>query len=363
MDAARDPPGSSPAARWRGYGRAALTLGLLLLGAVLLVRHLRSVDWVAMRAVMAQLPQESLLVAGLLAAASYATYCSFDLLGRRATGHPLDRMRVLSIGFVGHACALNLGPAGAGVRLRLYTRQGMPAHLSAALWLFNVATNWLGFILLAGVALTTRLFALPTRWGLAHTPLQGVGIALLALVALYLLACHAWHDRSTVVRGVEFRLPQLSVAALQCGLSLLNWLLLSGIVYVLLRERAPFGDVLGAIMTSALALAVIDVPAGLGILETVFLTLLGSRIPTHELLGGLMAYRAIYFVGPLLLASAVYLALEWDAHNRKEGNRSGAGHRATGTSDALTGRPQSRDEHSPQLATGAPRPRSHRPSG
>jgi hypothetical protein len=130
---------------------------------VLLVQHLRSVDWSAMRVVLAHLPRESLFVAGVLTAASYAVYCSFDLLARRATSHPLDRGRVLSIGFVGHACALSLGPAGAGVRVRLYTRQGLPAHLAAALWLFNVATNWLGFTVLAGVALTTRWIALPTR--------------------------------------------------------------------------------------------------------------------------------------------------------------------------------------------------------
>src|SRR5438067_400917 len=149
-----------------------------------------------MREVVMRLPHESLFVAGVLAALSYATYCSFDLLGRRATGHPLDRIRVLSIGFVGHACALSLGPAGAGVRFRLYLRQGLPAHLTAALWLFNVATNWLGFVVLAGVALTTGWIALPSRWGLAREPLQSVGVALLAAVALYLLACHAWHERA-----------------------------------------------------------------------------------------------------------------------------------------------------------------------
>ena len=61
--------------RWRGYARgaqAALTIGLLLVGGVLLVRHLRSVDWAAMHEVIAALPHESLWAAGMLAAASYA---------------------------------------------------------------------------------------------------------------------------------------------------------------------------------------------------------------------------------------------------------------------------------------------------
>ena len=345
-----------PQAKWRGYARGArpaLTITLLLVGAVLLVQHLRSVDWSAMQVVLARLPRESLFAAGVLAAASYAVYCSFDLLARRATGHPLDRGRVLSIGFVGHACALSLGPAGAGVRFRLYTRQGLPAHLTAALWLFNVATNWLGFLVLAGIALTTRWIALPSRWGIAGEPLQAVGAALLGAVTLYLLACRAGQHRAVVVRGVEFRLPTFGVALLQCVLSTINWLLLAGIVYALLRERAPFEAVLGALMASALALAVIDVPAGLGVTETVFITVLGGTIPAHDLLGALLAYRAIYFVGPLMLASLVYLGLEWDAH---------AGDHPHRLRDAFKVRRRSPDARSPQPATSAPRPPPRRPS-
>ncbi|WP_330837071.1 lysylphosphatidylglycerol synthase transmembrane domain-containing protein [Piscinibacter sp.] len=301
---------------WRGYARGprpALTIALLALGATLLVRHLQQVDWPAMREVIAHMPRESLLGAGVLAALSYAVYCSFDLLARRTTGHTISRRRVLAIGFVGHACALNLGPAGAGVRFRLYARHGLPMHLIAALWLFNVATNWLGFVTLAGAALATRTLALPVSWGLAPGLLQPAGIALLAAVAAYLLACRLAHHRAVRLSGVEFRLPPWHVALLQCALSVLNWLLLAAIVFVLLGERADFEDVLAALMASALALAVVDVPAGLGVTETVFLALLGGHVPPPQILAALMAYRAIYFVGPLLLAAAVYAVLEWDA--------------------------------------------------
>jgi uncharacterized membrane protein YbhN (UPF0104 family) len=302
---------------WRGHARGArpvLTIALLFAGGVLLVRHFRGVDWSAMRAVIADLPHESLLAAGAIAAASYAVYCSFDLLGKRATGHALSTGHVLAIAFVGHACALNLGPAGAGVRFRLCAHHGLPAHLTAALWLFNVATNWLGFALLAGVALATRWIVLPARWDIAGQPLQLVGVALLAAVALYVLACRYGHHRAMVVRGVEFRLPTLQVALLQCGLSVVNWLLLGALVWTLLRQRVPCEAVLGALMASAAALAVVDVPAGLGVTETVFVTLLSGYAAPHQVLGALMAYRAIYFVGPLVLAAIAYLVLEWNAH-------------------------------------------------
>lgn len=303
--------------RWRGYARGpgtALTVGFLLLGAALLWNSLRAVDWPAMADAMRRMPLDGLAAAALLSAASYAVYCAFDLLGRHTTGHTLDRGRVLAIGFVSHAAALSLGPAGAGVRFRLALHHGLPAHLVAALWLFNVATNWLGFMVVAGVALATQQLSVPAAWGFGRDALQGLGVALLAAVAVYLALCRFGHALALTVRGVEFRLPTWPVAALQCGLSALNWCLIAGVIHQLLDQRVPFVQVLGAVLASALALAIVDVPAGLGVTETVFLALLGSQLASADLLAALMTYRAIYFVAPLLLACGVFGALEWDAH-------------------------------------------------
>jgi uncharacterized membrane protein YbhN (UPF0104 family) len=313
---------SREALRWRGYARGprpVLTIGLLALGGVLLWRHLRELDWRATREVLHALPTSALAAAAALSALSYLVYCSFDLLGRRTTGHRLDGLRVMAIAFVGHACALSLGPAGAGVRFRLAMRHGLPVHLTAALWLFNVATNWLGFVTLAGVGFATRAFTWPGHWGVHPAALQLIGWAMLGVVAVYVLACGFGGRLSFTLRGMAFRLPPAHVALAQCGLSALNWLLLAAVVHALLGERVAVGDVLGALMASALALAIVDVPAGLGVTESVFITLLGGQLPAAQILAALVAYRAIYFVAPLALASLVYLGMEWDAHGRTRG--------------------------------------------
>lgn len=310
-------PGPTPRpVPWRGYARGprpALTLSLLLVGAALLAQQLHAVNWQATRAVMGAMPPATLAAATLLGACSYAVYCGFDLLARRTTSHPLDVPRLLAIGFVGHACALSFGPAGAGVRFRLYLRHGVPLHLTAALWLFNVFTNWLGFALVAGLSLATRRIAAPPAWGLASDVLAWSGVALVAGVATYLVACLLARGRTLVLRGTELRLPPPGVASLQAVLSGLNWLLLAGMLHMLLGGRVPYEQVLTALLTSALALAVVDVPAGLGVLEAVFVALLGRTVPSAEVLAALLAYRALYFVAPLVLASGVYLRLEWNA--------------------------------------------------
>lgn len=313
-------PGPTPRpVPWRGYGRGhrlALTLALLLAGAGLVARQLHAVDWQATRTALATLPGQSLAAAALLGAASYAAYGGFDLLARRTTAHPLHAVRLLAIAFVSHACALNLGPAGAGVRFRLYLRHGVPLHLTAAFWLFNVFTNWLGFALVAGVALATRRIAISPGWGFAADAMQWAGIGLLAAVAAYLAACLLASGRHLVLRGHALHLPPPGVAAVQAMLSALNWLLLAALLHALMHGRAGYGQVLAALLTSALALALLDVPAGLGVLEAVFLALLGRTVPAAEVMAALLAYRALYFLAPLVLASAVYLGLEWDAQSR-----------------------------------------------
>jgi len=311
--------------QWRRHGpwlRRTFAIGLLIVGVALWVHHLRSVDWHAMRGGIAGMPHQALLGALGLTFASYAVYASFDLVGQRVAGLHVAARRMWTIGVVSHACALNLGPAGVGFRLRLYTRHGIDAAMAAALWIFNVATNWLGFVLLAGVAFATGAMSLPPGLGPLAAGSQAIGMALLAGVAAYWIACAMAHGRSWTVRGRRLTLPSLPQALLQAALSVANWSLLAGVLTLLLQHRVGFAAVLGALMASALALAVVDVPGGLGVTETVFLALLGSQMPAPELLAALLAYRAIYFLGPLLAALVAYLALEFDAdaHRARRGD-------------------------------------------
>jgi uncharacterized membrane protein YbhN (UPF0104 family) len=286
---------------------------LLLVGVALWVKHLRGADWAAMRRVIAGLPASALLAAVGFTIASYVVYASFDLLGRAVTGHHIGTRRVLAIGLVSHACSLNLGPAGAGFRLRLYLRHGVGAAVAAGVWLLNIATNWLGLVLLAGAALLTGLMQWPAGWRLPGGSAEGLGGVLLALAAAYLVACARANGRSWVVRGRRLSLPPWPVAVAQCVLSVLNWSLLAWVVTVLLPRQVGWGAVLGALTMSAVALSIIDVPGGLGVLETVFVAMLGPQVGAAELLAALLAYRAIYFLAPLILALAAYVVLELDA--------------------------------------------------
>ena len=82
------------------------------------------------------------------------------------------------------------------------------------------------------------------------------------------------------------------------------------VLRLLLRVAASLLFFLGVLLTGALAGAVTHIPAGLGVLEAVFIALLAPPMSRGEVLAALLAYRALYYLAPLLIACGVYLFLE-----------------------------------------------------
>ena len=125
-----------------------------------------------------------------------------------------------------------------------------------------------------------------------------------------------------MVRGHELYLPTWRMALLQLLISCVNWSLMAGVVYVLLGQRIAYTDVFTVLLIGAIAGVVAHVPAGLGVFEFVFVALLSHLVPESRLIGALLGYRAIYYIGPLVVAAVLYLLMEMHARQRKRGQRS-----------------------------------------
>jgi glycosyltransferase 2 family protein len=93
---------------------------------------------------------------------------------------------------------------------------------------------------------------------------------------------------------------------LQAAMGGANWLLMGAVVWALLDARVDYASVLGAMLLAAIAGVVTHVPANLGVLEAVVVATLGTRLPAHDLLAALLAYRATYYLLPLALALPAY---------------------------------------------------------
>lgn len=291
--------------------RRLLNLGFIALAIALLVLQLRGMDARQLLATVAGFPFEALAAAAAFSALSYAAYCGFDLLGRRYTRHRLRCREVFTLGFVSHAFALNFGAAGVAFRFRAYGRRGVQAGVVARLWLVCMVSNWLGFLVIAGLLLAAQPGGPPfAGLGLEAGLLRGIGLAFLALALAYFCLCRWSRVRTWTLFRQRLELPSLRFALAQCALSVLQWGLIAAGLHALFREAVPFLTVLAVLLVCASALAIVDVPGGLGVTEAVFIALLGGQVALAALVSGLLVYRLVYFLGPLLLAGLAYLRLE-----------------------------------------------------
>ncbi len=291
--------------------KAATVAFFVLLGGLLLTQA-RAVEWEQVAASLAHFPLSSLLGACALALLSLALYSSFDLLGRHYTGHPLRAPTVMRVTFISYVFNLNLGSlvGAVALRYRLYSRLGLDTGTITRVLSLSLLTNWMGYLLLAGAIFAFQTPALPPDWRVGRTGLQMAGFVLLAVALLYLLLCALSRQRRLTLRGRRFDIPSLPLAALQLAMGAANWLLMGGVMFMALQQKIDFTAVVGVLLLAAVASFISHVPAGLGVLEAVFVVLLSPLLPRNELLASVLVYRAIYYLAPLALATVLYLVAE-----------------------------------------------------
>ena len=297
---------------WWPWAKRIVTLAFFALVTTLIWRYARNVDWEEVWSSVVDTPRPALLMALGLAACSHLLYSCFDLLGRHYTGHGLRTRMVMMVNFISYAFNLTLGSLVGGVafRYRLYSRLGLANGVITRVLTMSMLTNWLGYMLLGGLLFILHPLALPPSWRMGNNGLQYVGALMAGLAAAYLLACLRMGGRCWEVRGHEIYLPHLRVAVLQLSMSCLNWSIMAGVVYLLLQQKVAYADVLTVLLVAAMAGVVAHVPAGLGVFEFIFVTLLSHQVSEGRLLAALLGYRAIYYILPALIAAAVYVVFE-----------------------------------------------------
>ena len=96
----------------------------------------------------------------------------------------------------------------------------------------------------------------------------------------------------------------------QLLLSCANWSVMGALLFILFQGQLAYLTVLAVLLVAAVAGVVTHVPAGLGVLEAVFIALLSHQLPPPALLAALLTYRAVYYIAPLGLATVLYLLQE-----------------------------------------------------
>lgn len=295
-----------------------LALGFFGLVVWLLTNRLQDIDWNEVGVALRRLEPGLLGLAIGLTALSYCLHASFDLVSRAYTHHRLPVGLTYAIAFVTYTFNMSLGGlvGGTGFRYRLYSQFGLGVGQITRILGTSVLTNWLGYVLVAGLVFSLGLLPLPANVRVGESALRAVGVVFLMLVATYLSICCFARRRVWTIHRLHLRLPSWRMALTQLGLSTLSWLVVAAVLYAVLPQLG-YGRLIAVLMAASTIGAMTHVPGNLGVTEAVFLTFCSSLMPQGELLAGLIAYRAVYYLAPLSVGVVAYITLEARARRNR----------------------------------------------
>jgi uncharacterized membrane protein YbhN (UPF0104 family) len=308
-------PGSSASAatsKWRRILGAAISV-LLFAGAVLVLHsELREHS---LRDILTELrgfPRIRLVLALGATALGYLALVGYDAVSLASLGRRLPFRCIAYAAFLGYAFANSLPLSvltGASVRYRLYSQWGLERGEAARVITLNTITYVVGLLATAGLAFAAQPVLVPGFLRLPLRTARPLGVVCLVLVAAYL----AWSTRDGgPLRIWRWKLPRptLRRALAQIVVSSADWVLSGATLYVLLPHAVPFHVFLAVFLLGEIASLIAQVPAGLGVFEAVVLWSLAPAIPTPAILAALVAYRVIYYLLPLLLATVLWARRE-----------------------------------------------------
>jgi uncharacterized membrane protein YbhN (UPF0104 family) len=131
------------------------------------------------------------------------------------------------------------------------------------------------------------------------------------LLLIYFAISYYWkYPLNIGSEAIQF--PPASISLQLIIVSCLDWGLACGVLYLLLPVGISwsFPGFFGIYILALTAGLISTVPGGLGVFETVILVLRPDSLSAADLLGALIAYRFIYFIIPLIVALALFIAYE-----------------------------------------------------
>lgn len=259
-----------------------------------------------------------IIAALMLTIAGYGVMTTYDLLALRYLKQSLAYVKIALAAFVGAAFSNNIGLsmiAGASVRYRLYASWGLSALEITEVVFFCTLTLWLGFFTLGGLVFVIDPLILPKAFHLPFESTRAIGMLMAIPVTAY-LALGVLVKHPVRLLHWQINVPSLKISAQQLLVGSADWLLAGAVLYTLLprTEGLSLPIVMGMYLLAQLAGLASQVPGGLGIFETVFLLLVGDRIPAEVLVGSLVAYRIVYYLFPLFLSAALLGVHEVSLH-------------------------------------------------
>jgi phosphatidylglycerol lysyltransferase len=192
---------------------------------------------------------------------------------------------------------------GRAVRSRVYSALGVrPEHVARIMLFIYIALDT-GLVTFAGASAllaggVRNLSSLPSAL------LHAAGLVLISLTAALLWTLIGRRTPFAIGR-LAIDAPSFRLALVQIFISVIEFFGAAMALWVLLPPGSIDFFTFGVIFSVARALGVLSrIPGGLGIFEAIVLYLTAGHLAANSTAAALLAYRGVYFLLPLLMASA-----------------------------------------------------------
>lgn len=198
---------------------------------------------------------------------------------------------------------------GGSIRYRLYSLYNVSIADVTKVLLFSSATIWTGLLLVGGFVFAFAPISLKGIVDFSFS-VRTIGLFFIAILVSYILLSILCLKPIKLFKWtVTF--PNIKIVSLQILVATCDWLIASFVLYALM----PIGEIsyfalLKIFLISQLLGIISQTPGGVVIFEASITSLLPNSLNSPEVIGGLLAYRAIFYFFPLLIALILLASFE-----------------------------------------------------
>lgn len=241
----------------------------------------------------------------------YGLMTGYDILGFSHIKQKLSIWRIAFTAFISYAVGNTVGFtafSGTAIRYRYYGLWGVSKVKIAELIVFTHLTFWLGLLSISGIVAVLDPLTLPSVIKLPFSSIHPLGYIFLLLVIVYFIIS-VTVKHSVTIAGDEVAFPKPIISLGTIIIAGLDWGLAALVLYLLLPPTITMSYIgfFGVYIVALTAGLISTVPGGLGVFETVMLYLRPESITAPQMLGGLIAYRFVYYILPLIVAVVLIL--------------------------------------------------------
>jgi phosphatidylglycerol lysyltransferase len=284
-------------------------------------RELSKFSFADLRTYVGHLSWKQIALAAGATVGGYIAVTGYDFFALRYIKQKLEIWRIALTAFIGYAFSINIGQgvvSGGAIRMRLYTGWGLGAGDVTRIVGFNFIVGMIGQFLVGGLLFVSVGVRIPESLPVLFHSVGGMGVILLCVVIAFFVVL-ALRKRSIQWKSWQVELPPIKTALPAVIVSAFDWSASGVVLFAFMPQDAGIGffPFLAIVMMAHIVSVLSMVPGGLGVFETVIIHLLPDSISKTSALSALIAYRAIYYLLPFLIAIGLFGGYEMIGRKRK----------------------------------------------